>query len=256
LIDNRAIIDPTAKIADDVKIGPFTVVGAGVEIGAGCEVGPHVVINGPTVIGRNNKIHSFASIGCDPQDKKYKGEPTRLEIGDDNTIFEYVTISRGTTQDRGVTHVGNHNWIMAYVHIAHDCRVGDHTILANNATLAGHVDVGDFAILGGFTLVHQFCSVGEHAFTQMNSVISKDVLPYLMVGGHMAQAHGLNSEGLQRRGFSSEARLALKQAYRLIFRSGLTLEQAREQIKALAKQQPEVAIMSDFLDRVTRGIVR
>lgn len=256
MIDSRAIIDPSARIAAGVKIGPYSIIGADVEIGAGCDIGPHVVIKGPTVLGRNNKIHPFASIGCDPQDKKYRNEPTRLEIGDDNTIFEYVTISRGTTQDRGLTVIGNNNWIMAYVHIAHDCSVGSNTIIANNATLAGHVEVGNNAILGGFTLVHQFCKIGEHSFSQMNSVISKDVLPYLMVGGHMAESHGLNTEGLKRRGFNPEARLALKRAYRLIFRSGLKLEEAKEQIKQMAKEQPEVAVMSDFLDKVSRGIVR
>ena len=195
-------------------------------------------------------------MGEDCQDKKYAGEATTLEIGDNNTIFEYVTISRGTTQDRGVTKVGSDNWIMAHVHIAHDCRVGNHTILANNATLAGHVDVEDYAILGGYTLVHQFCKVGAHCFTQMNSVISMDVLPYLMVGGHMAKAYGLNSEGLKRRGFSSEARQALKRAYRIIFRSGLKLEQAEEQLAELASEFPEVALMRDFIKNAKRGIVR
>jgi len=256
LIDQRAVIDPSANIADSASIGPFTVVGANVEIGPDCEIGPHVVINGPTIIGAGNKIHSFCSIGCDPQDKKYSGEPTHLVIGDNNTIFEYVTISRGTTQDRGVTTVGSDNWIMSYVHIAHDCLVGNNTILANNVTLAGHVDVGDHAILGGFTLVHQFCSVGEHSFSQMNSVVSKDVLPFLMIGGHMAKAHGLNNEGLKRRGYSVESRAALKQAYRLIFRSGLKLDEAKEKLLALAEEHSEVAIMSDFLAKSSRGIVR
>ncbi len=256
MIDSRAIIDPSAKIAEGVAIGPFSVIGAEVEIGAGCEIGPHVVISGPTVIGANNKIQSFSSIGCTPQDKKYAGEPTKLVIGDNNTIFEYVTISRGTTQDRGVTSVGDSNWIMAHVHIAHDCDVGSHTILANNATLAGHVDIGDYAILGGYTLVHQFCKVGAHCFTQMNSVISMDVLPYLMVGGHMAKAHGLNSEGLKRRGFSSEARMAMKRAYRIIFRSGNRLDTAVEQLAELASEFPEVAQMRDFIKASKRGIVR
>ena len=256
MIDSRAIIDPTAKIAEGVSIGPFSVIGAGVEIGADCEIGPHVVINGPTKIGSGNKIQSFSSIGCTPQDKKYAGEATTLEIGDNNTIFEYVTISRGTAQDRGFTRVGSDNWIMAHVHIAHDCVVGDHTVLANNTTLAGHVDVGDYVILGGFTLVHQFCKVGAHGFTQMNSVISMDVLPYLMVGGHMAKSYGLNSEGLKRRGFSSEARLALKRAYRIIFRSGLKLDEAQAQLDELASEFPEVALMRDFISSASRGIVR
>ncbi|MCF6217886.1 MAG: acyl-ACP--UDP-N-acetylglucosamine O-acyltransferase [Gammaproteobacteria bacterium] len=256
MIDTRAIIDSSASIAEGVSIGPFSVIGADVVIGADCDIGPHVVINGPTEIGVGNKIHPFSSIGCDPQDKKYGGEATRLVIGDHNTIFEYVTISRGTTQDRGVTTIGSKNWIMAYVHIAHDCLVGDDTILANNVTLAGHVDVGDGAILGGFTLVHQFCNVGLQSFSQMNSVISKDVLPFLMVGGHMAKAHGLNSEGLKRRGYSADSRAALKQAYRIVFRSGLKLDEAKEALIELAGGHPEVAIMSDFLAKSHRGIVR
>ncbi len=256
MIGRHAIIDPSATIAEGVSIGPFSVIGAGVEIGADCDIGPHVVIKGPTTIGVGNKIHPFSSIGCDPQDKKYGGEATRLVIGDHNTIFEYVTISRGTTQDRGVTTIGNRNWIMAYVHIAHDCWVGDETILANNVTLAGHVDVGDCAILGGFTLVHQFCNVGKQSFSQMNSVISKDVLPFLMVGGHMAKAHGLNSEGLKRRGYSAESRAALKQAYRTVFRSGLKLDEAKEALIELAKAHPEVALMRDFIAQSSRGIVR
>lgn len=211
---------------------------------------------GPTRIGRENRIFQFASIGDAPQDKKYAGEPTRLEIGDRNTIRECVTINRGTVQDQGVTRVGNDNWIMAYVHIAHDCMVGNNTILANNASLAGHVHIGDFAILGGFTLVHQFCKIGAHCFTAMSSVISMDVPPYVMVSGHMAQPYGLNSEGLKRRGFSPEAMAALKRAYKILYRSGLTLEQAKEQMAELARQHPEVEVMRSFLDTVTRGIVR
>ncbi len=256
MIDSRAIIDPSAKIAEGVSIGAFSIIGADVEIGANCEIAPHVLISGPTIIGTGNKIQSFSSIGCTPQDKKYAGEATKLVIGDNNTIFEYVTISRGTTQDRGITQLGNNNWVMAHVHIAHDCQIGNNIILANNTTLAGHVDVGDYAILGGFTLVHQFCRVGTHCFTQMNSVISMDVLPYLMIGGHMAKAYGLNAEGLKRSGFSSETRLALKRAYRTIFRSGLKVEEAAEQLTELAEKDPDVAVMRDFLKLTTRGIVR
>lgn len=256
MIDSRAIIDPSAKIAEGVSIGPYSVIGAEVEIGPNCVVGPHVVINGPTVIGAGNKIQSFCSIGCMPQDKKYAGEATGLVIGDNNTIFEYVTISRGTTQDRGTTKVGDENWIMAHVHIAHDCDVGNNTILANNTTLAGHVDVEDYAILGGYTLVHQFCRVGAHCFTQMNSVISMDVLPYLMIGGHMAKAYGLNSEGLKRRGFSAETRTAIKRAYRTVFRAGLKLNEAIAALSEPAEQHPEVAAMRDFIKNSKRGIVR
>ncbi len=256
MIDGRAIVDPSAQVAEDVHIGPYSIIGPGVEIGPGCHIGPHVVIKGPTRLGRGNKIYQFASIGDDPQDKKYAGEPTRLEIGDGNVIREFCTINRGTVQDQGLTRIGNDNWIMAYVHIAHDCVVGDHTILANNASLAGHVRVGDYAILGGFTLVHQFCRIGAHSFSGMNSVIAKDVLPYLMVAGHMAEARGLNSEGLKRRGFSSEALRALKQAYRIIFRSGHTLEEAKARLAPLAAEHGEVAAMLDFLAQAGRGIVR
>jgi UDP-N-acetylglucosamine acyltransferase len=256
LIHSHAIIDPSAKIADGVTIGPFSVIGAEVEIGSGSVIGSHVVIEGPTRIGRDNKIYSFAAIGGDPQDKKYAGEATALEIGDRNVIREYCTISRGTAQDSGVTRLGNDNWIMAYVHIAHDCQIGSDTIFANSATLAGHVIIEDYAILGGFTLVHQFCKVGAHCFTAMNSVISKDVLPFTMVSGHMAKPHGLNSEGLKRRGFSSDALKLLRQAYKIIYRSGLTLDQAVEQLQPLAQQSAEVGQLLTFIEGVTRGIVR
>ena len=256
MIDERAIIDPSARIGKNVSIGAYSVIGKDVEIGDGCQIGPHVVINGPTTIGRENRIFQFASVGDEPQDKKYAGEPTRLIIGDRNTIREFCTINRGTTQDKGITQVGNDNWIMAYVHIAHDCVVGNNVILANNASLAGHVHVGDYAILGGFTLVHQFCSVGAHCFSGMNSVISKDVPPYVMVSGHMAEAHGLNTEGMKRRGFSAETVKLLKDAYRVIFRQGNTLKTAIERLEPQAQQSAELAVLVDFLKNVTRGIVR
>ena len=256
MIDPRAVIDSSARLDENVQVGPFAVIGAGVEIGAGTRIGAHTVINGPTRIGRDNRIYSFASIGDDPQDKKYKGEPTRLEIGDRNTIREFVTINRGTTQDQGLTRIGDDNWIMAYVHIAHDCVIGNKTIFANNASVAGHVRVDDYVILGGFTLIHQFCAIGAHSFTAMGSVISKDVPPYVMVSGHMAEPHGLNSEGLQRRGFSPEALLQLRRAYKILYRSNLTMEQAREQLVEMARDCPEVGVMVEFLNRVTRGIVR
>lgn len=256
MIDERAVIDPSAKIGNNVSIGPYSVIGKDVEIGDGCEIGPHVVINGPTTIGCDNRIFQFASIGDEPQDKKYAGEPTRLVIGDRNTIREFCTINRGTTQDEGITRVGSDNWIMAYVHIAHDCVLGDNIILANNASLAGHVHVGDYAILGGFTLVHQFCSIGAHCFSGMNSVIAKDVPPYVMVSGHMAEAHGLNSEGLKRRGFSPDALKALKDAYRVVFRQGNTLKTAIELLEPEAEKCAELAVMVDFLKNVKRGIVR
>jgi len=256
LIHSQAIIDPGARLAKDVSVGPFSVIGAGVEIGEGTIIDSHVVINGPTRIGRENKIYSFAAIGGDPQDKKYAGEATELEIGDRNVIREYCTISRGTVQDAGVTRIGNDNWIMATVHIAHDCQIGSYTTFANSTTLAGHVVIEDYVILGGFTLVHQFCKVGAHCFTGMNSVISKDVLPFLMVSGHMAKPHGLNTEGLKRRGFSSEALSELRKAYKIIYRSGNTLTQAVVKLEPMAENCDEIAQLLMFINGTTRGIVR
>ncbi|MEO5573458.1 MAG: acyl-ACP--UDP-N-acetylglucosamine O-acyltransferase [Gammaproteobacteria bacterium] len=256
MIDARAIIDPTALIADGVSIGPFSVIGAGVEIGANTWIGPHVVINGPTRIGRDNKIYQFASLGEAPQDKKYAGEPTRLEIGDRNMIRECCTINRGTVQGGGVTRIGDDNWIMAYVHIAHDCHIGDHTIFSNCASLAGHVSVGDYAILSGFTIVHQFCAIGAYSFCAMGSAISKDVPPYVMVSGHMAKPHGINSEGLKRHGFDAASLRAIRKAYKLIYKSKLTLVQALEQLRELQKESAEVGALVTFLEKVTRGIVR
>ncbi|MGD8619168.1 MAG: acyl-ACP--UDP-N-acetylglucosamine O-acyltransferase [Gammaproteobacteria bacterium] len=256
MIDPTAVIDSAVELARGVSIGPYSIIGAEVVIGADTTIGPHVVINGPTRIGRENRIFQFASIGDAPQDKKYAGEPTRLEIGDRNTIREFVTINRGTVQDQGVTALGNDNWIMAYVHIAHDCRIGDQTIFANNASLAGHVRIGDYAILGGFTLVHQFCTIGSHALTAFGSGISKDVPPYVTVGGSPARAHGLNMEGLRRRGFSPENRMALKRAYKTLYREGRTLEDALVQLRLQAAGNAEVAVLTGFLEQQTRGIVR
>lgn len=256
MIHARALVDPGAMLATGVEVGPFSVIGPDVSIEAGTVIGPHVVINGPTRIGRDNRIYQFASIGEAPQDKKYAGEPTELVIGDGNTIREGVTIHRGTVQDRGRTTLGDDNWIMAYVHIAHDCDVGSHTILANNAALAGHVRVGDHAILGGFTLVHQFCAIGAHAFTAFGSVIGKDVPPFMMVSGHPAHVHGLNSEGLKRRNFPADSLRALKQAYRTLYRSGLPLEQALAQLRAEQGGDEQVRSLIAFLQQQTRGIVR
>jgi UDP-N-acetylglucosamine acyltransferase len=227
-----------------------------VVVGAGTEIGPHVVINGQTRIGSENRIFQFASIGEAPQDKKYAGEPTRLEIGDRNTIREFVTINRGTVQDQGVTTVGDDNWIMAYVHIAHDCRIGNQTIFANNASLAGHVTVGDYVILGGFTLVHQFCSLGVHSLTAYGSGISLDVPPYVTVGGSPARPHGLNMEGLRRRGFPEATRKLLKQAYKTLYRENLALQDAIKVIKGRMKDCPELEVLVTFLEQQTRGIVR
>lgn len=256
MIDATAIIDTRAAVAQGVAIGPYSIIGPEVEIGEGTWIGPHVVINGPTWIGRNNRIYQFASLGDAPQDKKYKGEPTRLEIGDDNTIREYVTINRGTVQDQGVTRVGSGNWIMAYVHIAHDCQLGDDIIMANNASLAGHVHIGDHAILGGFSLVHQFCKIGKYAFLQFAAGVNRDVPPYVVAAGMPATPHSINSEGLRRRGFSAQQIATLKHAYRLLYRSGLRLEEAREQIAQLAQDHPEVAILAEFLADHRRSIIR
>ncbi len=256
MIDSHAIVSPAARIAKGVIVGPFSVIGPDVEIEEGCTIGPHVVIRGPTTIGKENRIFQFASIGDAPQDKKYDNEPTRLEIGDRNVIREGCTINRGTVQDQGVTRIGNDNWIMAYVHIAHDCQLGSNTILANNASLAGHVRVEDYAILGGFTLVHQFCAIGAHAFTGMESAIAKDVPPYVMVSGSPAHPHGLNTEGLKRRGFSPEALSALKRAYKLLYRSGLPFDEARARIHEQENNCQEVALLLRFLDQQTRGIIR
>jgi UDP-N-acetylglucosamine acyltransferase len=256
VIDPRAVVDPKAKIAEGVSIGPYSVIGPDVEIGEGTWIGPHVVINGPSRIGKDNKFYQFSSIGEDPQDKKYNGEPTLLEIGDRNVIREYCTFNRGTSQDLGYTRLGDDNWIMAYVHIAHDCVVGNNTIFANNATLAGHVIIEDYVILGGAALVHQFCTVGAHSFTGMGSAISKDVPPYLMASGQPIKPHGLNVEGLRRRDFSPESIKALRQAYKIVYRSGLTAVQAVESLKTLAEEFDAVATFANFVAKSERGIIR
>ncbi len=256
LVHPTAVVHPQARIAADVIVGPYCVIGAGVEIDAGCWLAPHVVITGDTRIGRDNRIFSFASLGDMPQDKKYRGEPTRLEIGDGNTIREYVTINRGTEQDGGVTRVGNDNWIMAYVHIAHDCRVGNHTVLANNATLAGHVHLGDYVTLGGATLVHQFCRIGEYAFSAYGARINKDVPPFITVSEGKARPRGLNCEGLGRNGFDEARIRALKEAYRVLYRTGLPLEQAVEQLASLDDVHGDIARLREFVSGCQRSIVR
>lgn len=256
MIAPSAIIHPDARLAAGVSVGHYAVIGAGVEIGEDTRIGPHAVINGPTRIGRDNKIYQFASIGDAPQDKKYRGEDTRLEIGDGNTIREYVTINRGTVQGGGMTRLGDDNWIMAYVHIAHDCVLGNHIIMSNNASLAGHVTLEDHVILGGFTLVHQFCRLGTHSFTAFNTGIAKDVPPYLMVSDYRGVPHGLNTEGLKRRGFSTETIESLRRAYKVLYRSNLTLDQALERLGEMAAECPEVAIMADFVAKSARGIIR
>lgn len=256
MIHPTAIIDPTAVIADDVKIGPYTVVGANVEIGAGCEIASHVVINGPTKIGLNNRIFQFASIGEEPQDKKFHGEDTWLEIGDNNLIRESVTINRGTVQGGGLTRVGSNNWIMAYVHIAHDCLIGNDNIFANNASLAGHVLVDDHVILGGFTLISQFNYLGSHSFSAMGSVISRNVPPYVLVSGHMAKPVGVNVEGLKRRQFSETQIRNIRQAYKYLYRSGLRMEEAEQRVENIEQEGDELAILIEFLKKQEGGIIR
>lgn len=256
MIHSTAVIADTAVIAEDVEIGPYSVIGDNVEIGAGTRIDSHVVINGPTSIGERNRIYQFASIGDDPQDKKYAAEPTRLVIGHGNTIREFCTISRGTTQDKGETVLGDDNWIMAYVHIAHDCVVGNNTIMANNVTLAGHVHIGDWVILGGFSGAHQFCRVGPHAFLGMYAGVNRDVPAYTMVSGQPAVPRGINSEGLKRRDFTAEQIRNIKNAYRLTFRKGKKLAEVIDEIAALSEAQPELIPFLDSLRSSERGLIR
>ena len=256
LIDPQAIIDPRAKLAAGVTVGPWTIIGADVEIGEGSVIASHVVLKGPTKIGANNKIYQFSSVGEDTPDLKYNGEPTRLVIGDNNVIREGVTIHRGTIQDRGETIIGNNNLLMAYAHIGHDSVIGNNTVFVNNAAVAGHVIVGDWAILAGYTLVHQFCHIGAHSFTGYGSHIGKDVPAYTTVSGQPAEAKTVNVEGLRRRGFSSEVITAIKRAYKVIYRQGLTVDEALVKLCEMEKQHPEIALLIESLKNSNRGIVR
>ncbi|WP_290798196.1 acyl-ACP--UDP-N-acetylglucosamine O-acyltransferase [Halomonas sp.] len=255
MIHSTALVDPAARLADDVEVGPFTVIGPDVEIGPGSRIGPHVVIKGPTVLGARTRIFQFASVGEDCQDKKYAGEPTRLVMGDDNVVREGVTLHRGTVQDRGETTIGSRNLFMAYVHVGHDCVIGNDCILANQVTLAGHVRLGDFAILGGLAAVHQFCHFGTHAMAGGGSIITKDTPAYVMINGNPAQVHGLNLVGLKRRGFSREALKALSEAYRLVYRQGLNVEQALDEIRRRFQLAETEAFVSS-IEASTRGIIR
>ena len=256
MIHATALVDPGARIGANVEIGPYSIVGQHVEIGDNTVIGPHVIIKGHTRIGRDNRIFQFSSLGEAPQDKKYAGESTRLEIGDRNTIREFCTFNLGTIQDAGVTRIGDDNWIMAYVHIAHDCQVGNKTIFANGASLAGHVIVEDWVIFGGFTGVHQFCHIGAHVMTAASTLVLQDVPPYVMAAGNTAQPYGIHVEGLKRRGFTAESITALKRAYRTLYKSGLLLEEARAKLAEEAKTQPDVRRIVDFLEHSKRGIIR
>ena len=257
MIDPTVLIDPNARIGDNVTIGPYSVIGPDVSIDDGTWVGPHVVIRGPTTIGKSNKIYQFSSIGENPQDRKYKDDKhSELQIGDNNVIREFCTINRGTDHGGGKTVVGDNNWIMAYVHIAHDCLIGNNTIFANNTTLAGHVVVDDHAIFGGFTGIHQFCRIGKHCFTAISSVVVKDVPPYLMISGNTAKPNGLNREGLKRHGFQPETVNLLRKAYKIVYRQGLTVKQAMEELQEIANQSEEVRYFAEFISKSTRGIVR
>jgi len=251
-----AIVDRRARLAARVSVGPFSVIGPHVEVGEGTWIGAHVVLDGRMRIGRDNKIFHFASLGAPPQDKKYKGEDTAVEIGDGNTIREYVTINRGTAQDVGTTRLGNDNWVMAYVHFAHDVQIGNHTIFANACQLAGHVTVGDWAIFGATTLVHQFVHIGAHAFTGMGTYLAQDLPPFVTAAGNMAKPYGINSEGLKRRGFSPQAIAGLKRAYRTLYRGGLALDAAKEALEAQVAECPPVREILEFLARSKRGIIR
>ena len=255
-IHATAIVDVSAELDSSVEIGAYSIIGPHVKIDAGTRIAGHVMINGPTSIGKNNHIYQYSSLGEAPQDKKYNGEPTSLEIGDNNTIREFCTFNRGTVQDKNNTKIGDNNWIMAYVHIAHDCQIGSNTILANNASLAGHVDIDDYAILGGFTLIHQFCKIGSHVITAVGSVVFKDIPPYVTAAGYDAKPHGINAEGLKRRGFSADTILQIKRAYKALYRNGLTLEEAKIELATMQKTTPEIRLLTDFLIASSRGIVR
>jgi UDP-N-acetylglucosamine acyltransferase len=256
VIDERAIIHPSAKLAQGVTIGAGAIIGADVEIGENTRIGPYVVIEGPTTIGKNNKIFQFASVGDEPQDLTYTGEPTRLQIGDDNIIREYCMISRGTAKGGGLTHIGNNNFLMAYTHVGHDCWLGNNIIVINYGALSGHVTVDDYAIIGGYAAVHQFCHVGAYAFVARATYVPKDVLPYTMIAGYTSSVYGINTVGLRRRGFSSEAINCLRRAYKIIFRKGLTVQQAVAELELMQNECPEIIPMLDMLNKSTRGIVR
>jgi UDP-N-acetylglucosamine acyltransferase len=255
-IHATAQIDAGAQLGVDVEIGPYAIIGADVQIGNRCVIGPHAVVQGPTRIGSNNRIHAHAVLGGDPQDKKFRGERTELVVGNDNIIREFCTFNRGTGDGGGVTRIGDDNWILAYVHIAHDCQVGSHCVFSNNAALAGHVIVGDHVILAGYTLLHQFCRVGDHAFTAMGAKINADVPPFVLVGGEYAIPRGINSEGLKRRGFDADRIRAIRRAYKTIYASGLALADAKTELAKMAAEAPDVASMLAFIEGSERSLLR
>jgi len=256
VIDPRAIVSPEAQLAADVTVGPFSIVGPQVRIGARTVIGPHVVINGPTTIGEDNRVFQFASIGDAPQDKKYRGEPTQLIVGDRNVFRESCTINRGTTHDKGMTRIGSDNLFMAYAHVAHDCIIGNNTVFANSVAMGGHVEVGDWAILGGLVAVHQFTKIGAHAFLGGGAILSRDVPPYVMVAGNPAVPHGVNAEGLRRRGFTEEQIRHVREAYRVLYRSDLKLADALARLTPLVGQRPEIRAFVEFIQGSTRSLVR
>ena len=256
MISEHAIIDPTAKLGNNVTVGPGSIIGANVEIGDDTWIGPHVVIQGPTVIGKHNKIFQFASVGDEPQDVTYQGEPTRLEIGDYNVIREFCMVSRGTVKGGGVTRLGSHNFLMAYSHVGHDCVMGNHVTMINYSALSGHVTVDDYAIIGAYAGIHQFCLVGAYAFIARATYVSKDVLPYVMIAGHLTSAVGINKVGLRRRGFSSEDVDYLRRAYKIVFRKGLNVQEAIDELDILKQKCAHVELMISALKQATRGIVR
>ena len=256
MIHESAVISSRARVHEDVSIGPYSIIGADVEVGPGTRIESHVVLKGPCVIGRDNHIFQFASLGDDPQDKKYAGESTQLVIGDRNTIREYCSFNRGTVQDEGITRLGNDNWIMAYSHIAHDCVVGNHTVFANNTTLAGHVHIGDWAILGGFTGVHQYCHIGAHTLTGIFTAVTKDIPAYVLASGRPAVPRGINAEGLKRRGFSSDQISNVREAYRVLYRQDLKIKEAVQTLEKYAESQEEVVAFLESVRKSSRGLIR
>lgn len=255
-IHPMALVDASAKLADDVDVGPYSIIGGDVSVGAGTRIGPHVVLTGRTTIGARNRIFQFASIGDIPQDRKYGGEPTTTTLGDDNVIREFVTIHAGTAQDRGATTIGNGNWFLAYTHVAHDCVVGDSTTFSNNAQIAGHVTIGDWVVLGAYAGVHQFCRIGAHAMLAAGAIVLQDVPPYVTAAGYPAKPAGTNSEGLRRRGFSAADIATIRRAYKTLYRNGLSLEAARDALQVASRDAPLLAPLVEFISGSTRGIVR